>query len=62
MTVVSLEMSDEPKKSTIMAKNTLIDIIKGIPRKLGGGKSKVMHSFATNNARLHDFIGFCPPT
>ena len=45
-----------------MAKNTLIDIIRGISRKLGGGKSKVMHGFATNNARLHDFIGFCPPT
>ena len=44
-----------------MAKITLIDIIKGISRKLGGGKSKVLHGFATNNARLHDFIGFSPP-
>ena len=45
-----------------MAKITLIDIIKSISRKLGGGKSKVLHGLATNNARLHDFIGFSPPT
>ena len=45
-----------------MAKITFIDIIKGISRKLGGGKSKALHGFATNNARLHNFIGFYPPT
>ena len=44
-----LEPFTNQKESTIMAKNTLIGIIKGVSGKFGGGNSK--EYFATNKCR-----------